>query len=30
MRQSMFDFEVWKQHREELMREVELDRLAKA
>jgi hypothetical protein len=30
MRQSMFDFEVWKQYREELMREVELDRLAKA
>jgi hypothetical protein len=30
MRESMFDFEVWKQHREELMREVEQNRLAKA
>jgi hypothetical protein len=30
MRESMFDFEVWKQHREEMMREVEQDRLAKA
>jgi hypothetical protein len=30
MRESMFDFEVWKQYREELMREVEQDRLAKA
>ncbi len=30
MRESMFDFEAWKQHREELMREVEQNRLAKA
>ena len=30
MRESMFDFEVWKQHREEMMREVEQDRLANA
>lgn len=29
MRESMFDFETWKQHREELMREVERSRLAK-
>jgi hypothetical protein len=29
MRESMFDFETWKQHREELMREVEQNRLAK-
>ena len=30
MRESMFDFEIWKQHREEMMREVEQNRLAKA
>jgi hypothetical protein len=30
MRESMFDFETSKQHREEMMRKVEQDRLAKA
>jgi hypothetical protein len=30
MRESMFDFEVWKQRREVMMREVERNRLAKA
>lgn len=30
MRESMFDFEVWKQRREEMVREVERNRLAKA
>ena len=29
MRESMFDFETWKQHRQELMREVERGGLAK-
>jgi hypothetical protein len=29
MRESMFDFETWKQYREEMMREVEQNRLAK-
>jgi hypothetical protein len=30
MRESMFDFETWKQHHEQMVREVEQDRLAKA
>ena len=30
MRESMFDLEVWKQRREEMVREVEQNRLAKA
>ena len=30
MRESMFDFEIWKQHGEEMMREVEQNRLAEA
>ena len=30
MRESMFDFEVWKQRREEMMREVERSRLERA
>jgi hypothetical protein len=30
MRESMFDFETWKRRREEMMREVERNRLAKA
>ena len=29
MRESMFDFEVWKQRRKEMLREVERSRLAK-
>lgn len=29
MRESMFDFETWKQYREEMMREVEQNCLAK-
>ena len=30
MRESMFDFEIWKQHGEEMVREVEQNRLAEA